>query len=235
MNNKTAILIFTRTPQEEAQQKWFQQLGSTTNGRHIAQTLITHTRQVARSTAYPVIEISSRQQQGNSFGERLSHAIQLVWNRGFEQVLVVGTDTPHLSTALLQQAAEQISPIQSVLGAATDGGAYLIGLHCSQFQAAAFAALPWQEEHLFQALSAYLSPDDQRLHRLPTLSDIDNWKELVLFVQTTPLSLLQIRLRYYMRSLAQASHVLPFPTIGNKNFTAPTYNRPPPISALIRA
>ncbi|MGH1337648.1 MAG: TIGR04282 family arsenosugar biosynthesis glycosyltransferase [Aureispira sp.] len=235
MNNQTAILIFTRTAQEEAQQKWSAQLGSAANGRHIAQTLIAHTRKVAKATGYPVIEVSTQHQQGQSFGARLSHAIQNIWNRGFENVLIVGTDTPSISTKLLQQAANQITPTQSVIGAATDGGAYLIGLHYRQFNADSFATLPWQQEELYRALSAHLSQDDQALHLLPILSDIDHWEALVHFIQTTPLSLLQVRLRYYLLSSEQATTLLPLPKAWNKNFTAPTYNRPPPISTVIRA
>lgn len=232
MNNQTAILIFTRTAQEEAQQKWSTQLGAKTNGRHIAQTLIAHTRRVAKATGYAVIEISTRQQQGQSFGERLSYAVQSIWDRGFENVLIVGTDTPTLSTSLLQQAAAQIAPNKSVIGASKDGGAYLIGLHCSQFKADTFAALPWQQKQLYQALSAQLSQDNQHLHLLPTLSDIDNWEALLHFVQKTPWSLLQVRLSYYMHPLVQTA-VLFLPTKAwNKNFTTPTYNRPPPMSAF---
>ncbi len=236
MDNKTAILIFTRSAKAEAQHKWSDSTLSTRNSRRIAQTLITHTRRVAKATGLSVIEVASRQQRGASFGQRLQHAIDGIWEQGFERVLVLGTDTPQLSTKALLCAAEQITPEQSVLGAATDGGAYLIGLHRQQFQRAAFVALPWQQNTLYQALSEQLSQNAQCLHTLPTLADIDNWEDLRHYVQAAPMSLLQLRLRYcYVLPKAPASTRLPLSKPWNKNFTTPTYNRPPPISALLRA
>lgn len=232
MNKQTAILIFTRTAQEEAQLKWSQQVGSTTNSCHIAQALINHTRQVAKATGFPVLEIASPKQQGASFGERLCHAVQQVWKAGFEQVLIVGTDTPELSSQLLQEAAQKISPTQSVVGAATDGGAYLIGLHCSQFQAKQFAALPWQQAHLYQALSTQLSQADQSLAVLPTLSDLDSWEALVQFIQTAPWSLLRMQVCYYLSSSKPATFLLPILRLAKKNYTTQPNNRPPPTGAL---
>lgn len=232
MNRQTAILIFTRTAQEEAQLKWSKQVGSTTNSCHIAQTLIQHTRQVAKATGYPVLEITSPQQQGASFGERLSYAVQQVWEAGFEQVLIVGTDTPELNSPLLQKAAQQISPTQSVLGAATDGGAYLIGLHSHQFKAQEFAALPWQEAHLYEVLSNHLSAEAPCLQVKPLLSDIDNWEALIQFVQMAPWSLLRAKVGYYLLSSKQTNLLWPLAMLRKKSYTPLSPNRPPPTSAF---
>jgi glycosyltransferase A (GT-A) superfamily protein (DUF2064 family) len=229
MNHQTAILIFTRTAQEEAQQKWKASDRSTSNNRRVAQTLIAHTRRVARATGYAVVEISSRQQRGRSFGQRISHAVEQIWQQGFAQVLVVGTDTPLLNTTLLHHAAQQISSTQSVLGAATDGGAYLLGLHRQQFQKEAFTNLPWQSPTLYQALSAQFSTNSQHLHHLPPLSDLDTWEDLLRFVQTAPFSVLRLWLHYYTHVLKYSSVSLTLPTAWKKNFTTPRYNRPPPI------
>jgi rSAM/selenodomain-associated transferase 1 len=61
-------------------------------------------------------------------GVRIHHAIVCVQQCGYSHVLAIGTDSPSLPAEYLKQAAVALSTHDLVLGPATDGGYYLIGL-----------------------------------------------------------------------------------------------------------
>ena len=69
-------------------------------------------------------------QRGRDLGERLFHATEDLLAQRFHSVCLVNGDSPTIPSALLQEAALalQAEGDRLVLGPATDGGYYLIGL-----------------------------------------------------------------------------------------------------------
>jgi uncharacterized protein len=69
-------------------------------------------------------------QRGDHLGERLYHAAQDLLAAGFQSACLVNSDSPTLPPALLRQAALALDAPgdRVVLGPASDGGYYLIGL-----------------------------------------------------------------------------------------------------------
>lgn len=65
-------------------------------------------------------------QRGDGFDERLTYAHL---DAGDGALLQVGMDTPQITTALLHAAATALSTHDSVLGAAEDGGWWVLGRH----------------------------------------------------------------------------------------------------------
>ncbi len=68
------------------------------------------------------------QQRGASFGDKLAHALQSAFAQGYEEIVCVGNDCLELSTDDLRRAFAQLASRSLVLGAAKDGGVYLIGM-----------------------------------------------------------------------------------------------------------
>jgi uncharacterized protein len=68
-------------------------------------------------------------QRRGGFGDRLAGAIQDAWERTPCPILLIGMDTPQVSAADLELAAEDLlSPgVDAVLGPADDGGYWVIG------------------------------------------------------------------------------------------------------------
>lgn len=170
-------MLFARTSRREGKHKQF--TPSAGRNRQIAGQLLRHTRRTLRRTGLPYVVITEQQQVGNTFGERISHAVATVFGQGYERVLVLGSDCPQLDAPRLHQAAELLAQGQPVCGPATDGGAYLIGLDRDHFDADHFSSLAWETDQLYTELSALLSRQRSRsVAALPALSDIDNLSAL---------------------------------------------------------
>ncbi|MBI2517028.1 MAG: TIGR04282 family arsenosugar biosynthesis glycosyltransferase [Opitutae bacterium] len=69
-----------------------------------------------------------RAQAGGDLGARLNHAFLTGFRRGYRPVLAIGADCPDLDAACLRRAVLLLGSHDVVLGPATDGGYYLIGL-----------------------------------------------------------------------------------------------------------
>lgn len=67
-------------------------------------------------------------QKGDSLGERMSHAFQDGFEQGFEQIVIIGTDLWDLESSDIDEAFKALETNTAVLGPATDGGYYLLGL-----------------------------------------------------------------------------------------------------------
>lgn len=135
-------------------------------------TLQQHSRQQAEATGLPVLLWDATQQVGNTFAERLTHALTTLQAAGWQRVIVIGDDCPELHHAQLTAAANALANSQSVLGPDKDGGAYLIGLSLEHFDPITFQALPWQTDQLLLHLVHWLSVTAP-VHFLTAQHDID--------------------------------------------------------------
>jgi glycosyltransferase A (GT-A) superfamily protein (DUF2064 family) len=182
MSQTTAILLFSRTAGEEALHKPFSTRGEAVNQR-IAGHLISHAQHTARRTGLPVVHVSSAQQRGETFGERLANAFRLVFAQGYARVLAIGNDCPYLTPALLREAAARLQTQPVVLGPARDGGAYLIGLSVGSFREAAFCGLAWQTPSFYASLRTYCHAHGLAYAELPPHNDLDNRRDVRHFLR----------------------------------------------------
>lgn len=125
-------------------------------------------------------------QSGADFAARLEGAVERAF-AAYAQVVVIGSDTPELDTGLLRAAftwldadVERKSP-RAVLGPATDGGYYLLGL--SGFTAAAFRGIPFGGAQVASRTLAALLCAGYKVHTLRSLSDVDDAGDLAALVQ----------------------------------------------------
>lgn len=145
--------------------------GDVDKGRSLAETIVPRSRlQVCR-------------QAGASFATRLASAVERAF-ASYDRVVVVGSDTPELDTGLLREAFSSLAPQESqgarqraVLGPATDGGYYLLGLSC--FTPAAFQDIPFGQAQVAAATLAALGRAGYAVRSLPPLADVDNAADLV--------------------------------------------------------
>jgi rSAM/selenodomain-associated transferase 2/rSAM/selenodomain-associated transferase 1 len=70
-------------------------------------------------------------QRGDDLGQRLANVFEDTFRLGFESVIVIGSDLPDLPPRLIREAVSALRnhPSGLVLGPATDGGYYLIGMN----------------------------------------------------------------------------------------------------------
>jgi hypothetical protein len=115
------------------------------------------------STGLPHFKIDERMQRGASFGARLRNAIADVFSQGFEKVIIIGNDCIELKRHHLLEANIKLQTNDFVLGADFNGGAYLIGISKSVFDANKFEAVSWQKRSVFNELQSLFGKQNSAL------------------------------------------------------------------------
>jgi uncharacterized protein len=95
-----------------------------------------------------------------------------------ERVVLIGTDCPALTADILAQAFEQLLDRDLVLGAALDGGYYLIGMRHPQPEL--FVGVDWGTDRVLQQTIAIANRLNLSIGYLPKLADIDRPEDLSL-------------------------------------------------------
>jgi rSAM/selenodomain-associated transferase 2/rSAM/selenodomain-associated transferase 1 len=117
------------------------------------------------------------QPQGNGdLGARIARAFQAAFAQGAERVMTIGTDCPELDANCLQHAFALLHQHDLVLGPATDGGYYLIGL--GRFIPALFDQIRWGTADVLQQTTAIAEGLGMAVAYLDPLSDIDRPDDL---------------------------------------------------------
>lgn len=116
-------------------------------------------------------DVAVRDQGTGGLGERLLAAAAPY------PVIFIGTDAPDLSAAHLHAADAAVRAGKTVIGAAEDGGYWLLGL--PEAVPRVFEGIDWSTETVFSATLARLHAAGQDPVRLPLLSDLDRPEDLV--------------------------------------------------------
>ncbi|HKB37442.1 MAG TPA: TIGR04282 family arsenosugar biosynthesis glycosyltransferase [Gemmataceae bacterium] len=113
-------------------------------------------------------------------GERLARFVAASLGEGAAAVVVVGTDSPTLPPAFVEQAFEELRHADIVLGPATDGGYYLVG--CRRFHPSLFSAIDWSGTSVLRQTVERLTDPAWRLAVLPPWYDIDDFQDWQMLV-----------------------------------------------------
>lgn len=111
-----------------------------------------------------------------SLGARMAQAFGEAFAAGAGRVVVIGTDCPGLSAALLRQAFDQLLRHELVVGPADDGGYYLLGMN--KLEAALFANKAWSTATVLPDTLADAARLGLRVAQLPALHDVDSAQDL---------------------------------------------------------
>lgn len=117
-----------------------------------------------------------RSQAAGDLGERMANAFQTAFDNGSKQVVTIGTDCPELDAAKLLQAFQLLQDNDLVLGPATDGGYYLIGLR--RFVPELFTGIAWSTEKVLQQTIEIAQRLALSIGYLDALTDIDRPQDL---------------------------------------------------------
>ena len=71
---------------------------------------------------------SYRRQGRGDIGRRMQRALADGFQEGYTSIVIIGSDVPDISSAIIHQAFEELQKNNLVLGPAGDGGYYLIGM-----------------------------------------------------------------------------------------------------------
>ncbi len=124
-------------------------------------------------------------QEGNTLGERMASAFEDAFERQFDQVAVIGTDIPGITPAILESAFKCLNQINVVLGPASDGGYYLVGMHHKTFPLARrlFVNIDWGTASVLADTLEIAAASGLRTRLLAELTDVDYPDDLAAWEQ----------------------------------------------------
>jgi len=223
MNNKTAILIFANSAEKEL-------ISKSVSSSDFFNLLDSDTVKTVKKTNLPYFHFSEKEQIGSSFGERFTNAIEAVFNKGFEHVISLGNDIPHLRANHILKATQNLATSDYVLGPSTDGGFYLMGFKKAHFNKTSFQNLPWQTAKLRQRLNTELQHQNKSVSYLERLTDIDDVSDIDSVLESFKtldfkIKRLLLLLRKAIKTIITSASVFQHATV----FESP-YNKGSPIS-----
>lgn len=112
-------------------------------------------------------------QRGKNFGEKFNNAINDTFNLGYDEVIIIGNDSPDISANHIIESFKNTSK-SVVLGPSYDGGIYLLGLNFQTFTTDISAR--WNTHYVIEDLIKYFNT--KNIYKLNVLFDIDNENDL---------------------------------------------------------
>lgn len=117
-----------------------------------------------------------RVQRGETLGLRMENAFKEVFEEGFGKVLIIGSDCPQMSPAVLWQAYRYLDAAPVVVGPATDGGYFLLGM--TAFVPGIFDLARWSHAQVLDETLAILQRKRVGYALMSELSDLDDAQDL---------------------------------------------------------
>ncbi|WP_299250753.1 TIGR04282 family arsenosugar biosynthesis glycosyltransferase [uncultured Lacinutrix sp.] len=187
--HKNLIITFTRNPElGKVKSRLAKGIGEA-SALEVYKFLLEHTKNVLskldcdRAIYYSVKireddiwdseTFSKHQQFGDDLGARMQNAFENGFKKGYDKIIIVGSDLYDLNTEIINQAFKQLDTNDNVIGPAEDGGYYLLGM--KTLNPAVFDIENWGTETVYKQTVSKLTSS---LYVLKTLNDIDYVEDL---------------------------------------------------------
>lgn len=112
---------------------------------------------------------SKRKQEGEDLGKRMLNAFENGFREGFESVIVIGSDMYDIDTIDIEYAFQELENHDYVIGPASDGGYYLLGMKA--LNSKVFRNKEWGTSSVLKDTMEDLRDADVKL--LETRNDVD--------------------------------------------------------------
>ncbi len=176
----TKVMVFARSAKAEAKAKSLDKGLSYSMAIELSQKLLDHTFGEVEKSGIPFNWVNETQQQGSSYRERFLASVRKQFSEGVQQLIIIGSDTPNLSSNHLLLAKEYLAHDVSVFGPSADGGVFLIAITKDQFLAGILDQVDWLTDRVL----AQLSENASNYVLLDTQADIDSVAEIGASIQT---------------------------------------------------
>jgi rSAM/selenodomain-associated transferase 1 len=116
-------------------------------------------------------------QYGEVLGERMYYAFEDAL-AVHDKAIIIGSDCASLTPEIVAEAFDALDRFNFVVGPATDGGYYLLGM--KKLQIEMFQQMPWSTDQVLPETLARINALGKTVYKLPELSDIDyeeDWKK----------------------------------------------------------
>lgn len=114
-------------------------------------------------------------QEGEDLGERMKKAFTAGFETGYTSICIIGTDCFELTGEIITDAFEALKSADAVIGPASDGGYYLLGMNEPHD---VFKNKNWSTETVLQETIDDFESLDLHYVKLEKLSDVDTEDDL---------------------------------------------------------
>lgn len=158
----------------------------------IYQILLNHTLEIASSInadkkvlftqrleKHPLLEKHEFEQGiqiGKDLGDRMSNAVKIGFEKGYQKIVIIGADLFNLQTTDIEKAFKNLESYETCIGPAEDGGYYLLGL--SFWEKSLFENKDWgTDQVLAQTLNDLSSKSVLLLDEKNDIDTVDDLKK----------------------------------------------------------
>ena len=188
--NNNLIIVFVRSPElGKVKTRLARSIGDQ-SALNIYKILLKHTAAVLRDLSFDKVVYFSEKidnndfwgnslfekklQKGADLGERMHHAFDTAFNKGYKKVLIIGSDLFDLTSSLITSAFEALETYDISIGPSLDGGYYLLGM--KKLQPEVFKNKKWGTDSVLENTLQDLKK--QKIKLLKALNDIDTLEDL---------------------------------------------------------
>ncbi len=185
-----ALIIFTRNPElgkvktrlaktigdEKALEVYTHLLLHTMNQTRLltCDKFVFYDTSIIKNDIWPETIYHKKIQSGEDLGEKMYRAFELLFNMGYKNCMIVGSDLFDLKKEIIDVAFQKLQKNDAVIGPAEDGGYYLLGL--KKLNSALFKNKVWGTSTVLADTLKDLNR--QSVYLLETLNDIDTFEDL---------------------------------------------------------
>jgi len=190
MNNENLLIIFTRNPElGKCKTRLATKVGDEA-ALNIYTFLLEHTVAITKDLAvnkqvHYSVKIrendlwnesiySKKQQQGPDLGLRMLHAFEQGFDQGYKKIIIIGSDMFDMNQTNLETAFEALNSSNFVIGPATDGGYYLLGM--TRLKSELFQAKAWGTSSVLD--HSLLDLQNETVVQLAAKNDVDYYEDI---------------------------------------------------------
>lgn len=188
---ENALIIFVRPPElGKVKTRLAAKIGKE-KALHIYIKLLQHTRMVALEVTcdkyvfatdrldQPGWEFFKEEIQVNGdLGKKMSHAFEFLFEKGYSNIVIIGSDCPGLTSAHIDTAFKKLKEVDVVIGPTEDGGYFLLGM--KKNHATLFENKAWSTPTVFKDTVDTIESLQLSMVALEKLEDVDEEKDIPL-------------------------------------------------------
>ena len=122
------------------------------------------------------IQFQKQKQQGENLGQRMLSAFQWGFKKGYTNIIIIGSDLWELDTNTIDGAFDYLNNHDVVIGPATDGGYYLLGM--TKLIPEVFKNKKWGSSSV--AADTLNDLKDYKISIIDKKTDLDTYRDLEL-------------------------------------------------------
>ncbi len=186
---KKALIVFARKPALGRVKTRLAVKAGQQKALEIYKLLLAHTRSIATSVDCDKFvfvteaiednfwqEFTVEMQEGKDLGNKMQHAFECLFSKEYQLCIIIGSDCPGLSKEILASAFEALYNNDIVIGPATDGGYYLLGMR--KMIPDIFVNKDWSTDKVFEQTMQDIRSHKLSSHLLPQLTDVDEIEDV---------------------------------------------------------